>query len=342
MVKTLPFPEFLRALQLPALNRNLFSSPEWMTVLARTYGTRIEVKYIERDGRVDAWVFYAVVKNFLEWKICVCSYCDYCDGFVSRPEDWQLFLEAFRKEFPQYRIAVRNLRDPLVRENPAFKVLSEEYFHLLDVRDDLDTLWQRTHDSFQRGVRKAEKHNLTVRVAEKARLKDFFQMHLRLRKFKYRLFAQPYRFLEIIWEEYMEKNQGFLLGAFDQQDRMIAANVYLICGNTLYYKFNTSRLNALIDRPNNLLLWEGIKLAKKNQLEFLDLGSSGLDQEGLVRFKDHSGAQRMKITHLGFAPPGYKFSQKRILRTFTNFCTLPWLPDGVSQWGSDIIYPYLA
>ena len=173
-------------------------------------------------------------------------------------------------------------------------------------------------------------------------LKEFFEMHLRLRKHKYRLFAQPYRFFETIWEEYMDKGKGFLLGVFDAQEKMLAANVYLVCGSTLYYKFNTSRLDSLVDRPNNLLLWEGIKLAKEHRLELLDLGSSGLEQDGLVRFKDHSGAERLKITHLGFAPPDYKFSQKRILRTFTNFCTLPWLPDGVSRWGSNIIYPYLA
>ncbi len=123
---------------------------------------------------------------------------------------------------------------------------------------------------------------------------------------------------------------------------MIAANVYLVCGNTLYYKFNTSSLEALSLRPNNLLFWEGIKLAKDRNLALIDMGSSGWDQKGLILFKDHTGAQTMDIVHLGYTPEGYRFSQKIILKILTRFFTLPWMPDFMVRLGSHLIYPYLA
>lgn len=342
MVKTLTFNDALRTLKLPGLERNLFSSDRWLSVLLKTYDLRLFVKYIEREGRVASYIVYSAVKNFLEWKICVCSYCDYFDGYIEKAEDWQLFFESLREEYPRYRIAVRNLKDESVRQNPNFKVLSKERFHILDVRPDLDTLWKKTHDSFRSPVKQATKAGVVVKRCGKDGLRKFYGLHLKLRKNKYRLFPQPYRFFDIIWQEYIDQGQGVLLGAFDKENRFIGGTVFLICGNTLYYKFNTSDRDCLKLRPNNILMWEGIKFAKERNLEYLDMGSSGCEQTGLVMFKDHTGAKRLDITHLGFAPPDYKFSQKRILKLMTRTFTLPWMPNFMLKLGSHLIYPYLA
>ena len=342
MVKTLPFEVALRTLALPGLERNLFSSPSWLFVLQKTYRLPLYVKYIERGGRIKSYIVHSVVSNFLEDKICVCSYCDYCDCYIEKQEDWQLFFEALRAQYPGYRMAVRNLRDETARQSPHFKVLSKERYHLLDVRPDLDTLWRKAHDSFRSPVKQAQKSGVVVRPCAKEGLKKFYALHLKLRKNKYRLFPQPYHFFENVWQMFVEKDQGVLLGAYDKDNRFIGGTIYLICGNALYYKFNTSDLNALKVRPNNILLWEGIKFAKARNLEYIDMGSSGCEQKGLIMFKDHAGAQMSDITHLGFTPPGYKFSQKRILKFMTGLFTSRWMPDVMLQWGSRIIYPYLA
>lgn len=342
MVKTLPYKEAVENLKLPELHRNLFSSREWLDVLHKTYGLKMFVKYIERGGQVESYVFYSVVKNFLEWKVCVLSYCDYCDAMVKTKEDWQAIFDSIRVDYPKYRVAVRNLRDPLVHQVPELKVLSNERYHYLDTRDTIEELWRRTHDSFKSAVKQAQKTGIVIKRAGKEDLPKFFKMHLKLRKHKYRLFPQPYRFFDIIWDEYMPNGKGVLLGAYSPDGRMIAGNVYLICGKTMYYKFNTSDIRELKLRPNNLLFWEGIKLAKELNLEGLDLGSSGCHQDGLILFKNHTGAKMQDITHLGYAPPDYKFSQKIILGTFTKFCTLPFMPSPVIRLGSNIIYPYLA
>lgn len=342
MVKTLPFFQALETLDLPALERNLFSSPSWLRVLDRTYHPRLFVKYIERDGRVASYVMYSVVKNFLEWKICICSYCDYCDAYVQTAEDWRQIMASLREEFPRYRVAVRNLRDLAAREVPELKELSRERHHVLDIRDAIDEVWRRAHDSFKSAVRQSEKAGVTVRPCSRESLRDFYAMHLQVRKYKYQIFPQPFRFFEQIWDEYMAQDRGVLLGAYDPQGRLIGGNMYLICGDTLYYKINTSARGGLGLRPNNLLFWEGIKLAKARGLHFIDLGSSGYDQKGLILFKNHTGAVCQDIVHLGYHPPDYQFSEKRILRVFTRLFTLPFLPDRVTEWGSSIIYPYLA
>ncbi len=342
MVKTLPFSEAVRRLDLPDLTQNLFSSPQWVNIILKTYGAEIYVKYIERDGKVASYIIYSAVKNFLEWKICMLSYSDYCDGHVQTLEDWQSFFSSLRLEYPEYRIALRNLRDPLPRKLPELKHLSREYFHQLDLRPDLRQIWRNTHDSFKSAVKQSERVGVVVRRCEKKELKKFYDLHLCVRKRKYRIFPQPYRFFEVIWDEMIAKGDGVLLGAYSDRGEFIGGNIYLVCGDTFYYKFNTSSLTALKYRPNNLLFWEGIKYAKALKCRFLDLGSSGLEQAGLVLFKNHTGAVATEIHHFGFEPPGYKFSQKRILKTMTGFFTHRWMPEVIVRFGSSIIYPFLA
>ena len=342
MVKTLPLHEALKNLSLPGLERNLFSSVAWLAVVYETYKLKLFVKYIERGGKIASYIIYSVVSNFLENKICICSYCDYFDCYVSSQEDWEAFFDSLHQEYPRFRITVRNLRDMIVRQNLHFQVLSKERFHIIDVRPSLDLIWKNMYDAFRRAVKQSQKSGVTARVCGKSELYKFYDLHLRLRKNKYRLFPQPFKFFDYIWKFYMEEGKGILLGAYDQKNRFIAGTVYLQCGNTFYYKFNTSDLNYLPLRSNNLLVWEGIKIAKERNLEYLDLGSSGYEQKGLVLFKNHTGAACYDIFHLGYTPLDYRFSRKVILSAFTKFCTHPWMPNAALRWGSHLIYPYLA
>ena len=176
MIKTLPLMEALKSLNLPELERNLFSSPDWLTVLDKTYDCKLFLKYIERDGRIASIVIYCVVKNFLELKICICSYCDYFDCYIERPDDWRLFFDSLREEYPQYRIAVRNLRDETALDFPEFKVLSQERFHFLDVRDPLEVIWKRTHDSFKSAVKQSQRIGVQVRKCGRPELENFFKL----------------------------------------------------------------------------------------------------------------------------------------------------------------------
>lgn len=342
MVKTATFQEALKTLNLPGLHRNLFSSPEWIQSIIRTYGTRFFIKYIEENGQVVSYILYSVVKNFLEWKICISSYCDYCDGYVRSTEDWKQFFESLRADYPKYRIAVRNLRDEYARTAGVFSELSRERFHVLDVRPPIEEIRRRIQDSYKAAISQAHRKGVVVKECPRSGLKKFYELHLRIRKNKYRVFPQPFSFFENIWDLFMEQGNGFLLGAYSPEGEFIGGNIYLVCGDTLYYKFNTSSQKALDLRPNNALFWEGIQLAKRKGLSFIDLGSSGHDQTGLIRFKEHVGGQGTEIVHLGFHPDGYKFSQKRILKVVTRVFTFPWMPNAMVKFGSKIIYHYLS
>ena len=106
-------------------------------------------------------------------------------------------------------------------------------------------------------------------------------MHLKIRKYKYGLLAQPFLFFQNIWRHFVESQRGFLLLAV-LDDKILAGDLFLQWKDTLYYKFNASIPEDLSHRPNDLLIWEAIQQAKKQGLQFLDFGLSDFDQEGLV------------------------------------------------------------
>jgi len=45
-------------------------------------------------------------------------------------------------------------------------------------------------------------------------------------------------------------------------------------------------------------VWRAIEEAKESRLQKLDLGRSGVNDQGLILFKDRLGAKRATITHL--------------------------------------------
>ena len=66
---------------------------------------------------------------------------------------------------------------------------------------------------------------------------------------------------------------------------------------TLVYKYgcSDSRFNNL--GGTALLFWNAIQEAKANGIEELDMGRSDTDNQGLVTFKEHWGAQRSIVNY---------------------------------------------
>src|SRR5690606_27147757 len=85
-------------------------------------------------------------------------------------------------------------------------------WHRVDVTRAPEQAWEAIHSSARRAIRKAEAAGVEVTEAEtEDDLRAFFEMHLRVRKHKYNLLAQPYRFFLSIWERFLAEGNGRLL-----------------------------------------------------------------------------------------------------------------------------------
>jgi lipid II:glycine glycyltransferase (peptidoglycan interpeptide bridge formation enzyme) len=212
----------------------------------------------------------------------------------------------------------------------------------------LDLLWQGLHDSSKRAIKKAQRDSVVVRIAQSEKeLRTFFDMHLRIRKHKYRLLAQPYSFFENIWRHFVETGNGALMLAV-HQDTVIGGTFFLEWNDTLYYKFNASLPTHLDHRPNDLLIWEGMQYGKAKGYKFLDVGLSDWDEEGLVRYKRKFATEEKTISFLRHVPTSayaatpQEQQARALLPLLTQLFTDDSVSDRVTEEAGNALYRFFA
>jgi lipid II:glycine glycyltransferase (peptidoglycan interpeptide bridge formation enzyme) len=267
-------------------------------------------------------------------------FSDYCDPLANDEESWRFLIDQLVSE--RHPISVRCLHNDLPLGDKRFAVVKQAKWHRLDLQPDLDALWKGMHDSTHRAVRKSDREGLTVRMAESEQeLRIFFEMHLKIRKYKYGLLAQPYSFFQNIWRHFVEQKHGFLMLAIFE-DKIVAGDFFLEWKDTLYYKFNASLPDDLSHRPNDLLIWQGIQEGKGRGLAYLDFGLSDIDQEGLIRYKRKFGTEEKTISFLRHAPNGpptlAEKEMRDLLSKLTNRFTDQLVPDPVTERAGEDLY----
>lgn len=319
---------------------DVFHSPAWLSVLDYyDFGPRARV-VLSPEGEPVAGMAYCSLTRGEATRVVALPFSDYADPLVSSAEEWEAIVGAYD---PGVTIEVKALRDEHTRNDPCFEAVSCAKWHRLDLRAGTDAVWDGMHGSGRRAIRKSTDAPVKVVAADSvSQLRSFFELHLSVRKNKYRLLAQPYGFLRAIWDSFIAEGRGVLLLAL-HEGSIIAGTMLLEWGDTLYYKFNASEFRYLEYFPNDALVWGAIALAHERGLGYLDFGLSDWDQEGLHRFKAKFGAEEGRIDRLrrstGQAPPD-PISQH--LGEVTRILTSPDVPDEVTESAGDAFYRYFA
>jgi CelD/BcsL family acetyltransferase involved in cellulose biosynthesis len=319
----------------------VFHSPDWIQVLTDTYGWEAHAYVILSDnGEPCAGIPFCRIADMLGERIVALPFSDYCDPLVNDANGWRMLIDQL---LPEHRpITVRCLHNNLPLGDERFSLFKEAKWHGLDLRPELDALWSAMHESTHRAIRKSQRAGLVVRPAQSEdELRAFFDMHLKIRKYKYGLLAQPYTFFQNIWRRFVETEQGFLLLALCE-NKIVAGDFFLMFKDTLYYKFNASLPGDLSHRPNDLLIWEGIQRGKNQGLKLLDFGLSDIDQEGLIRYKRKFGTQEKTISFLRHEPNGgptpAEKEMRALLGKLTTRFTDQLVPDLVTERAGEDLY----
>ncbi len=320
----------------------LFHSPDWLGVLARTYGFPVQARVILDDaGLPVAGMPYVTVRDFMDRRTSL-PFSDFCDPLVSDDDQWRALVDGLLLE-PQ-RVDLRCLHTDVPLRDDRFTVVDRALWHAIDVRRDEDAIWTDLPGSARRALRRARSAGVEIKVAQdEADLRAFYELHVRVRKYKYGLLAQPYDFMKAIWDVFVAADHGALLLAVI--DGQVAAGVmFLEWQDLLYYKFNASAATHLDARPNDLVLWEGMRHAQKRGLGRVDLGLTDGDQEGLIRYKRKYASEEKTITLLRHQPPGLPSDNDQLargmLRDMTRLLTDESVPDTVSAQAGDVLYRY--
>ena len=323
----------------------LFHSTSWLGVLAGTYDFPVRATLVLDDvGRPTAGMAHVTIQDFMDARINSVPFSDFCDPLVSDYEQWRTLVDVLLDG--RRRVDLRCLHNEVPLRDDRFSVVDRALWHAIDVRRDEDAIWTALPSSARRALRRARQAGVDVRVAQnESDLQAFYDLHVQVRKYKYGLLAQPYAFVKNIWDTFVETDHGALLLA-TIGERIVAGVMFLEWQDTLYYKFNASDMAHLDVRPNDLVLWEGMRHAQKRGLDRVDFGLTDSDQDGLIRYKRKYATEEKTVTLLRHQPPGLPSDSDQLargmLRDVSRLLTDASVPDKVSARAGEVLYRYFV
>lgn len=324
---------------------DVFHSPEWIRAVTSTYGFEVLAYLLLDDqGEPRAGLPFCPIDDLRGQRRVAFPFSDYYDPLVSSPADWQILSDQLVEEGSLLKL--RCLHNALPLADTRFAVVNRARWHGLDLTPDCATLWDRLDKKDRWALRKVETMGVTVEATiDPAMLRHFFELHLRMRKYKYQMVAQPYRFFENIWQHLLDKGMGTLFVA-KYEGAILGATLFLQWQNKFYYKFNASAPGSLALLPNDLMIWQGIQYAKAQGCQQFDFGLSDWDQTGLIRFKRKFADTEKTISFLEYRAPQTSPAPgplpSKLLPLLTALFTDPSVPDTITEKAGEVLYQYFV
>ena len=215
------------------------------------------------------------------------------------------------------------------------------YGHKVALDLDKERMFARLESSVRRAIRKAEKSGVSVTISQTMEaVKVFYSLQCKTRR-KHGLPPQPFVFFRNIFDHILSNNRG-MIAIPSNQERPVAASVYLKMGTRAVYKFGASDEAFQHLRGPNLVMWEAINWLVDHGALTLHLGRTSLTNEGLRKFKLGWGADEETIEYVKYdlrkhafvtETDGTKGWYNRVFQT---------LPSGISRLTGTMLYRHCA
>jgi lipid II:glycine glycyltransferase (peptidoglycan interpeptide bridge formation enzyme) len=174
-------------------------------------------------------------------------------------------------------------------------------FHRLDLRKSAQELFHGFHkDCVQRKIRRAEREGLKYEDGNsEALLQKFYRLLVATRRRQY-LPPQP-----LAWFRGLIATFGndLTIRVASKGDVPVASILTLSNKKCVVYKYGGSIASHNKLGGMALLFWRTIQEAKDKGLEELDMGRSGIDNLGLIAFKEHWEATATTLNYWRYPPP---------------------------------------
>ncbi|MDH4143779.1 MAG: GNAT family N-acetyltransferase [Acidimicrobiia bacterium] len=343
---------------------SLFVAPPWLATLRDTYGFEPQAAIVcDAAGRARSGVPFVRLQSMRGPATVAAPFSDFCTPILGCSTDWAPLGDALTAQGAPVRVKTLRRPDrPEVDLDGRFTRAATAAWHLIGTDRTEDELWSALHGSARRNVRRARDAGVEVRAESGIEaVRAFYELHLGVRKHKYRLLPQPWRFFERVHEHFAPA--GSLRVLLARLDGRPVAGIFLLRWNEVwYYKFNASSPDALTSRPNDLLMWEAMMFAATQGAAAIDLGLSDCDQPTLIRYKrkfatlegavqswtapaQRAGtdpASRLAPEEGCPPPPPAPAVLAEVLGTLTELCTRADVPDAVTEAAGAAAYRYFA
>ena len=274
-------------------NASPFHTRGWLRALQMTYGYEpiAFTTSAPSEALTNAMVF-CIVRSWLTGnRLVSLPFSDHCEPLTEHPEQFRTlsdFVAGVRSQERWKYVEMRSADSRLDFHGHLSKTTAY-YLHQLDLRPDLDVLYQRFHkDCIQRKILRAERERLNYEAGRSDSLLHQLYELLQLTRSRHHVPPQP---IEWFRNVISCLGENACIRIASKAGQAVAGTLTLRHGKSLVYKYGGSDM-----RFNNLggtamLFWQAIKEAKQGGVEVLDLGRSDLDNPGLIAFKRRWGAE---------------------------------------------------
>lgn len=277
----------------------IFHSSAWARVLCDTYGHRPFYLRLTNAGETAALLPVMEVASAITGRRGVClPFSDSCVALDFSKGSTESLLSAVR---PIARargwkyVELRGNTGDDAGASPSY------YAHRVDLAKPTDDLFAGCESAFRRGVRKAERSGLSVRLGSDLNaVREFYALHSRTRR-RHGVPPQPFSFFRNIFINIVARNLGFVVLAMRDATPIAGAMFFHFNGRGVF-KFGASDERHQELRASNLVMWTGMKECAGRGLTTLHLGRTDLHQEGLRRFKSSLGAKEEGLSYVRFDP----------------------------------------
>ncbi len=322
---------------------SLFTSPPWITAVCESYDFRPDAEVaLDDDGRPVGGFAWVEIEDLRGRRRSALPFCDRADPIVGDLDTWRAVSAAVLNDGPP--LTMRCLSASPVVEDSRLTTTGEAAWHQTLLGSSVEALYERLHPQVRRNIATAGRRDVEVMLsADRHALAEYHRLHVRLRKQKYGLLAQPAEFFDAIWRQFAPIDSLCTALAF-VEGRPVAGAVYLVWQDIVYYKFGASLPDFLSTRPNDALHWHLMQWAISRGLYALDWGLSDLEQPGLVGYKQRwaSIESRIYTLNAGGTPHGRSDDTEQMLRTMTRLFTDATVPDFVTAQAGAALYRYFC
>lgn len=322
---------------------SLFTSPPWLSAVCATYGFTPSAKIAFDDAGEPvggfAWVPVADLRGD---RLCSIPFSDWADPIVPDDATWHILVDGLFN--PDTRLTVRCLHSDVPQRDPRLRVVGELAHHSTRLDVPIAELHRQVSAEARRNISKAEQSGVRIQASTDIdALRSFHRIHVRLRKHKYRLLAQPMELFEHIWEQFSQADAIVTMLA-QVEDEPVAGGIYLAWNNVLYFKFAASLPEQLCRRPNDAIYWAGVRYAAERGMRMVDWGVSDLDQPGLLQFKRKYANDERRIVALRSTgqPSPAQVDGGRVLGEITQLLTDEAVPDDITKKAGRLLYRYFC
>jgi len=322
---------------------SIFHTPGWLELLVKTYGYRAVVFTSDLPGApMSNGTVCCVVRSWLTGhRLVSLPFSDHCEPLVNGPEELNSLLSLLTQQQGNcgWRYVELRPRSSFDREQSGFKPERTFYFHSLDLRGSLESLFRNFHkDCVQRKIHRAEREALTYEAGRsELTLEKFYHLMLLTRR-RHQLPPQP-----LIWFRNLITCLGdrLKIRVASKDGQPIAGILTLQHKGTLVYKYGCSDARFHKMGGMAMLFWKAIQEAKRAGLDEFDLGRSDCDNPGLVAFKDHWGTTRSMLTYLRY-PAQRSGSERERERMHLAKRVFSHVPDGVLAMTGRLLYRHMG